>query len=82
MSQPDLNSANNQPSVLVQKPKTTIYTVLLIISAVALLVGCLFLYLEWDRYGTNAKLDHTPYHTLSRSALAQVTTCDPLTRVS
>jgi hypothetical protein len=34
-----------------RKPKTSIYTVMLIISLVALLVGMLFLYLEIRRFG-------------------------------
>lgn len=35
----------------VRKPKTSIYTVLLIIALVALLVGVLFLWLEIRRFG-------------------------------
>lgn len=34
-----------------RKPKTSIYTLLLIISLVALLTGCVFLYLEIKRFG-------------------------------
>ncbi len=34
-----------------RKPKTNIYTLLLVIALVALLVGCLFLYLEIKRFG-------------------------------
>lgn len=34
-----------------RKPQVTIYTLLLIVSLVALLVGCLFLYLEIKRFG-------------------------------
>lgn len=34
-----------------RKPKTSIYTLLLIISLVALLTGCIFLYLEIKRFG-------------------------------
>jgi hypothetical protein len=34
-----------------RKPKTSIYTIMLIISLVALLVGMLFLYLEIRRFG-------------------------------
>lgn len=34
-----------------RKPKTSIYTVMLILSLVALLVGMLFLYLEIRRFG-------------------------------
>jgi len=50
MSQPNLESAN-VPSVLTKKPVLDIYTVLLIIALVALLMGCLFLYLEIREYG-------------------------------
>ncbi|MGD9634876.1 MAG: hypothetical protein AB7G28_19880 [Pirellulales bacterium] len=34
-----------------RKPKTSIYTLLLIISLVALLTGCIFLWLEIKRFG-------------------------------
>lgn len=34
-----------------RKPKTSIYTLLLVIALVALLIGCLFLYLEIRRFG-------------------------------
>ena len=37
--------------VLVPKPRTTIYTVLLGIAALALLIGCAMLALEFLRYG-------------------------------
>ena len=50
MSQPDLESVS-APSVLRKKPQLTIYTVLLIIALIALLMGCLFLYLEIREYG-------------------------------
>lgn len=50
MSQPDLSSAN-PPGVLVQKPKTSIYTMLLLVALLALLLGCLFLFLEINQYG-------------------------------
>ena len=48
MSQPDFNE---QPrSMVVQKPKSNIYTALLAISALALVVGCVFLLLEITTY--------------------------------
>lgn len=34
-----------------RKPKTNVYTLLLVIALVALLVGCIFLYLEIRRFG-------------------------------
>lgn len=34
-----------------RKPKTSIYTLLLLIALVALLTGCLFLWLEIKRFG-------------------------------
>jgi hypothetical protein len=37
--------------VLVRKPRTTIYTVLLGISAAAIVIGCLLLLLEISQYG-------------------------------
>ena len=50
MSQPDLSSANPPRGVIVNKPKTSVYTVMLIISLVAMLTACLFLYLEYAEY--------------------------------
>lgn len=50
MSQPDLSSAD-PPGVLRSKPKTSIYTMLLLLALLALLLGCLFLYLEINQYG-------------------------------
>jgi hypothetical protein len=47
-----LDSTSDRPrGVLVRKPKTTIYTVLLGIAAAALAVGCLALFWEFWRYG-------------------------------
>lgn len=37
--------------VLVKKPPTSIYTVLMIVATVAMSVGCLFLAMEWSKYG-------------------------------
>jgi len=50
MSQPNLESVS-MPSVLKKKPVMNIYTMLLIISLVSLLLGCLFLFLEIREYG-------------------------------
>lgn len=50
MSQPDLSSAN-PPGVIAQKPKTSIYTMLLFVALVCLLLGCIFLLLELNKYG-------------------------------
>jgi hypothetical protein len=45
------SSTAKQPrGVLVQKPKTSIFTVMLIVTFLALLVGCLLLYLELRMY--------------------------------
>ena len=46
MSQPDLRVSG----VLVQKPKTNVYTVMLVLSLVAIIIGCIFLYAEINRY--------------------------------
>lgn len=40
-----------QQGVLVQKPRTSIYSVLLIVASLALFIGCALLYLELYRYG-------------------------------
>jgi len=49
MAQPDFT----MPPMggVARKPKTNVYTLLLVIALVALLVGCLFLYLEIKRFG-------------------------------
>jgi hypothetical protein len=48
MSQPDFSMSVAGPA---RKPKTSIYTLLLIIALVALLTGCVFLFLEIKRFG-------------------------------
>ena len=50
MSQPDLTSAN-PPGVIKPKPKTSIYTMLLLVSLLCLLLGVIFLWLEVNQYG-------------------------------
>ena len=49
MSQPSFDVST--PSVLTRKSAWNIYTVLLLISLIALLLGMLFLYLEIRAYG-------------------------------
>ena len=49
MSQPDLNS-NEPRGVLVRRPRTSIYTVLLLLALVAMAISCLLLVLEWAAY--------------------------------
>lgn len=41
--------------VVVEKPKADIYTVMLIVSLVAIVIGCLCLYLEMRAYDFNFK---------------------------
>ena len=50
MSLPDSNSTEQPAGILVRKPRTSIYTVLLGISLVAIMLGCLFLVLEITEY--------------------------------
>lgn len=50
MSQPSFE-AETPVGIQVAKPRTSIYTVLLIISLLALMLGCLLLYLEIGEYG-------------------------------
>ena len=38
--------------VVIQKPDTDVYTVMLVISFIAVLIGCILLYLELSRYGS------------------------------
>ena len=49
MSQPNLESVN-VPSVITKKPQLTVYTMILIVSLIALLITILFLFLEWGAY--------------------------------
>lgn len=50
MSQLDSSSASPSRGVIVKKPPTSIYTVMLILSTLSMTIGCLFLYLEWAKY--------------------------------
>jgi hypothetical protein len=45
----------SQRGVIVEKPKANIYTVMLILSLVAILIGCLCLYLEMKEYNFEFK---------------------------
>ncbi|QDU91401.1 hypothetical protein Pla175_48230 [Pirellulimonas nuda] len=49
MSLPDSTLASPR-SVVPQKSPTTVYTVMLVLSLLAVIVGLVFLYLEWQRY--------------------------------
>ena len=48
MSQPNLGSVN-VPTVLTKKPQMNVYTVILLLSLLALLTACIFFALEWQR---------------------------------
>jgi hypothetical protein len=48
MSQPDLKASPR--GVMVDKPRFNIYTMMLVLSFIALLVGCLCLYGEMSAY--------------------------------
>ena len=50
MSQPNLESVS-APTVLKKQPQMTVYTVMLIVSLIALMLACLFLFLEIREYG-------------------------------
>ncbi len=50
MSQPSLES-DSTPTVLNKKPQLNVYVVMLIVSLLALLLACLFLYLEIKEHG-------------------------------
>ncbi len=54
MSQPD-SSSSEPRGVLVAKPKTSIFTVLLLIALLALTFSCLMLLWEWSRYSFQHK---------------------------
>jgi hypothetical protein len=50
MSQLGSKPSDGGRGVIVEKPPANVYTVLLILSLVAVLVGCLSLYLEMSAY--------------------------------
>ena len=45
-----VDAPDTKRGVIVEKPKANIYTVLLVLSFVAILIGCLSLYLEMSAY--------------------------------
>jgi hypothetical protein len=49
VSLPDLDS-DRPRGVLIRQPRTTIYTVLLLVALLALVVGCLLMVLELSHY--------------------------------
>jgi hypothetical protein len=50
VSLPD-SSYERPQGVLVRRPKTSIYTVLLLIALVAIVIGCLLMVIEMAQYG-------------------------------
>ena len=44
-------STSSSGGVVVQKPRSDVYTMMLIVSFVALVISCILLYLELGRYG-------------------------------
>jgi hypothetical protein len=53
-----LGSPSSDPSqkgVVVEKPKANIYTVLLVLSFIAIVIACLCLYLEMQAYNFEVK---------------------------
>ena len=55
MSLPDSNLADGTRGVIVERPRANVYTVLLAISLVALVIGCLCMYGELTTYGWDVK---------------------------
>jgi len=51
VSQLDSKSANGGRAVIVKKARPDVYTVMLVVSFLAISIGCLFLYLEILTYG-------------------------------
>jgi hypothetical protein len=51
MSLPDSKSADEPRGVVVEKPRANVYTVLLVLSFVAIVIGCLCLMGELAAYG-------------------------------
>jgi hypothetical protein len=51
---------------VVRKPRSNVYTVMLVLSLLAILVGCLFLYLEIQYYDGKI-LELTPLSSLPRT---------------
>lgn len=73
MSQPDLTSPGR--SVVVQRPKSDVYTIMLGIALTAILIACLLLFLELRRYkgdikATGAKAVAAAQPAASGAALA------------
>ncbi len=67
MSQPNLESVG-VPTVLKKKAVWDVYTVMLILSLVAVLLGCLFLLLEIGEYGWQTKPVSAVSHSWDRVA--------------
>jgi hypothetical protein len=51
MSQPSFESVSPAPTVLTKRSAWSVWTVMLLVSLIALLLGALFLYLEIREYG-------------------------------
>ena len=60
-------STPKSDDIIVQKPRSNVYTMMLILSFIALLVACLVLWLEIEAYGGFP----TPWKTTNASDLQQ-----------
>lgn len=66
MSQPDLESVS-MPSVINKKPRYDVYFVMLLVSLIAILIGCLFLFLEIRAYGGWGAWNGSPLSSVTPS---------------
>ncbi|MBI1904403.1 MAG: hypothetical protein HYS13_25180 [Planctomycetia bacterium] len=67
MSQPDLSS---QQGVVVQKPKSDVYTMMLVISLIAMAVAIIFLLIEASKYDWDFKAQDVKSAVQGASATA------------
>ena len=65
--------ANNPQGVIVQKPRADVYTMMLLLSLIAIIVAIVLLSLEMGRYGWDIKAAEG---TLQRTAIERSATQD------
>ena len=69
-------SPQGSAEVYVKKPKTDVYAAMLFIAFVALVIGCVCLYMEMDRY--NFKFKRTEVTPLPAVSALELPTVDQL----
>ena len=74
------NSTDDSGDIVYSKPRANVYTLLLVLSLLALIIGCIFLYMYMGTY--EMKIKGGPGASLIRSAVTTLAGTDAPTPIS